>query len=183
MRARPSQATPRSNKRVRAIAPGFSSKRPLLAARLIFMRPVRIAALGAAALTVAGCGGSATYSPSAVPAPAPSSSTPFVGITENPGPAPFPSPSANRLHRPKHLIPDTAADRAVCREFGREQSGQQSADQFNVWLLQPQNGNPASGQLINSLSKWFISLAMNPPMTEGYVGEVLADCASIHVLF
>jgi hypothetical protein len=64
--------------------------------------------------------------------------------------------------------------------FGQEQSGQITSDQFNVWLLQ--NGNPASNKLITPLANWFISLTTNPSLAEGYVGEVFARCASIHVL-
>lgn len=107
-------------------------------------------------------------SPVATPPP---SSTPSPSLT---------SPTATKSTSAKPLIPNTAIDRLVCEQFAREQHGQITADQFNVWLLQ--NGNSASGKLITKLADWFVSRSMQPQLTEGYVGSVFAYCASIHVL-
>lgn len=105
--------------------------------------------------------------------------------TAVPSPSPTPSPSAtspetSNPHSTKPLIPDTAINRLVCKQFAREQGGQITADQFNIWLLK--NGNPASGKLITKLADWFISRNTQPQLTEGYVGQVFAYCTSIHVL-
>jgi hypothetical protein len=78
------------------------------------------------------------------------------------------------------LIPDTSADRAVCRAFAAEQNGQVTADEFNTWLME--NGNPAANKLINDLAGWFVNQATDPEKAEGYVGLVFADCGSIHIL-
>ena len=141
-----------------------------------------IALMIAGSLTLAACGSShhlaARKSP---PAPSRTVSSP-VG-TSSASPTPSLSVTSTAGTKPasgRPLIPNTAIDRLVCEQFAREQAGQITADQFNIWLLQ--NGNPASGKLITKLSDWFISRNMQPQLTEGYVAQVFAYCASIQVL-
>jgi hypothetical protein len=115
--------------------------------------------------------------------PSPTPVTPTASADSSPSPStssPNSSPKSDKPTKPESLIANTAANKAVCRQFAAEQSGELTPKQFNVWLLQ--NGNSASNQLIQSLANWFISINMNPGESEGYAGQVFAECSSIGLL-
>jgi hypothetical protein len=135
---------------------------------------LRVAVLSSAgvvlalAVCVAGCGGPARPAASKQPAATPSPSV-----------SPSPQPTAS----PMPLIRDTRADRAACRMFLREQTGQISPDQFNVWLLEPQHGNPVSNKLGTALADWFVNLNMNPSQADNYANQAESYCGSINIIF
>jgi hypothetical protein len=152
------------------------SNEPLKKAYLTFAMSSLSVSIG---LLITACGaahGTATASTHA----SASTEQPSAEATLTVSPAPIVEPSSAPPKSSHSLIPDTKADRRVCRAFATEQDGQVTADQFNVWLLQ--NGNPAANKLINNLADWFVNRSMNPQEAEGYVAQVFADCGSIHVL-
>jgi hypothetical protein len=77
------------------------------------------------------------------------------------------------------LIRNTTANRGACQQWQQEQSGEITADQFDVWLLEPQNGNRVGSKLVNAWADWFVDQNMNPAEAEGYGAQATVLCLSI----
>jgi hypothetical protein len=102
------------------------------------------------------------------------------------GTARTPAPRQTVTSSPSSLIPDTAADRAACRQFAAEQAGQLTFVQLQIWLTQnggygygPVSSTGMSLSLLQVLSQLYFDAYVAGNSTSGDVAQITADCASI----